>query len=307
MRNRILELLSKKSGQNTSGVEISNYLGISRVAVWKHIKKLIQEGYEIESSKKGYYLNYSGDIIKLMETRKDLNLLFFPNVTSTMDKAREIAINQEHDFSIVIAENQTKGRGRLDRIWNSPKGGLWFTMILKPGIPAQLAFTINFSASVALVNTLKNLFSINPKVKWPNDIYLDNGKLAGILSEMETRGDMISYTNTGIGINVNNTLPLSESKAVSICEITGAEASRKQILISFIEEFRKILKNPDSGEIIKLWKNETSTIGKDVRVETLGNVFTGRAVDVDETGALVLEDKNGELKRIIYGDCFYNN
>lgn len=305
MRDKILNILAA-SKDYISGVEISSQLNVSRVAVWKHIKKLMEDGYTINSSKKGYLLETSRDLIDF-KNNFESEVIFFPHLSSTMDYAKDLAKNETSDFSVVVAETQTMGRGRLNRSWASSKGGLWFTIVAKPKIPFVFAYKFNFAASVAIVETLKENFKINAKVKWPNDVYLHDKKIAGILSEMETTGGMISYINIGIGLNVNNISTPKNVSCISLKEVLGHEISREKILYDFLTKFQKLLREADVEHILDLWRKNTSTIGKNVQIETFNDVFTGKALDIDETGALILELNNNTHKKIIYGDCFYNN
>jgi BirA family biotin operon repressor/biotin-[acetyl-CoA-carboxylase] ligase len=205
----------------------------------------------------------------------------------------------------VIAENQTTGRGRLNRKWFSSKGGLWFTLILKPKTPPQLSYIYNFAASLSLSRSLRQLFGVDVSVKWPNDILLNGKKLVGLLSEMETRGDMVEYLNIGIGINVNNQPQKNEPKAISLKDVLHKNLSRRLILETFLENFKNQIQTIDCHRIIELWKKQTSTIGSHVRIETLTDAYEGLAIDVDEAGTLIIKDNKGKIKKIIYGDCFH--
>lgn len=305
MKDKILTHLACTDDKFVSGVEMSNTLGISRVAVWKHIKTLVNEGYEIESSPRGYGLTTCRDLIRFSLERTTENILFFPTIDSTMDRAKQLARKGVPHFTVVIAEQQTRGRGRLNRAWLSQKGGLWFTIILRPDLPPQLSFKVNFAASLCLAKTLNQLFNINAKVKWPNDILVNNQKLVGLLSEMETRGDMISFVNVGIGINVNNQPENEQPNAISISTLAGQQVSRTNILASFLDRFQRTLDNILERDIIELWKEQTATIGRQVRIETLQDHFQGLALDVDETGALILLTEDHTTRRVIYGDCFH--
>ncbi len=314
MKKKILKRLSIAGDQVISGVQMSSEFGISRVAVWKHIKKLNEEGYEIISSSKGYRLKNSGDLLApFCFDNKKYDVRFFPKVSSTMDTAREMARKNARNLTIVLAEEQTKGRGRLNRTWLSSKGGLWFTIILRPDLHPALSFKVNFAASLCLAQILIKLFKINASVKWPNDILVNGKKLAGLLSEMETKADMISFVNIGIGLNVNNSPEQNEPNAVSIKNILGRKIQRRELLIAFLDEFVSMLPevyeeslHGDSTGIIDKWKKYTSTIGRHVTIETSDNTTHGIAIDVDSSGALILQQKNGMQKRIIYGDCFHS-
>ena len=308
MKEAILKILAAREGRTVSGVDISSQVGISRVAVWKHLKGLKEEGYAITASSKGYRLEEGDDLLLpfCFENRKQ-GIHFFPSLPSTMDRARQVAKQGKGSshLNVVIAGEQTEGRGRLHREWVSSSGGLWFTMILKPDLPPALSFKVNFAASLCLARTVQTLFNINARVKWPNDILVDGKKLAGLLSEMETKGDMISFVNIGVGLNVNNFPGKETVDAVSLREILGRKVMRKELLSSFLDSFESKLSTINTEDIIGQWKKYTATIGTRVRIETLTDISHGLATDVDDTGCLVLQEDNGNRKKVIYGDCFH--
>jgi len=311
IKKNILEFLYQAKGKTVSGVRLSDALNISRVAVWKHINALKENGFDVESRPKGYVLLNSDDLLLPFCFKKEFqNKIFhFQELETTMDKAKSLARNETPHLSVVIAENQTMGRGRLNRKWLSSKGGLWFTLILKPRTPPPLSYIYNFAASLSLSKSLRRLFDIDVSVKWPNDLLLDGKKLVGLLSEMETRGDMVEFINIGIGINVNNQPQTHEPNAISLKTALNQNVSRKLILETFLEDFKEQIQSPIQAaachHIIDQWKQMTSTIGRQVRIETFTDVYEGLAMDVDETGALFIKDKTGETKKIIYGDCFH--
>jgi BirA family biotin operon repressor/biotin-[acetyl-CoA-carboxylase] ligase len=307
IKQTILEILYRENGGTLSGVKISEAAGISRVAVWKHIAALKQSGFTIDSGPNGYALAHPEDLLLPFcfdrSVRKHIH--HFQEVETTMDTAKRLAGEGAPHLSCVVAEHQTKGRGRLNREWVSARGGLWFTLILKPPEPPPLVYTYNFAASLSLSRVLNQLFNVDISVKWPNDLLLGKEKLAGMLSEMETRGDMVQFLVIGIGINVNNDPSNRKFKAVSLKNVLKKKVSRKQILTAFLLEFKNRIQNMNAPEIIAQWKEQTSTIGSRVRVETFDSFHEGTAVDVDETGALIIEDDLQQRKKIIYGDCFH--
>ncbi|MBT3176063.1 MAG: biotin--[acetyl-CoA-carboxylase] ligase [Desulfobacula sp.] len=307
IKDNILKLLYQVKGKIISGVKLSQVLNISRVAVWKHIKALKESGFDIESRPKGYVLLNHEDLLLPFCFKKEFQkkIFHFQELESTMDKAKFLAKNKALHLSVVIAENQTTGRGRLNRKWFSSKGGLWFTLILKPKAPPQLSYIYNFAASLSLSRSLRQLFGVDVSVKWPNDILLNGKKLVGLLSEMETRGDMVEYLNIGIGINVNNQPQKNEPKAISLKDVLHKNLSRRLILETFLENFKNQIQTIDCHRIIELWKKQTSTIGSHVRIETLTDAYEGLAIDVDEAGTLIIKDNKGKIKKIIYGDCFH--
>ena len=306
MKNKILYHLWTHKDGIISGVALSQALGISRVGVWKHLQQLKAAGYDIESTPKGYRLMSPDNLLHpfCFPGREHL-IHFFPQITSTMDTARELAKSGVDHLSVVVADGQTRGRGRLNRTWFSRSGGLWMTLILKPDLPPPLAFKVNFAASLSMATSLNRLYNTDIRVKWPNDLLVGDQKLAGFLSEMETRGDMISFLNIGMGINVNNDPTPDETKAISLKMLLGKPVSRRDILTVFLDEFELNMKDIATKDIITTWKTVTSTIGKSVTIETHDKVSRGVALDVDDTGALILSQPDGTSKRIIYGDCFH--
>lgn len=305
MKGEILKLLRAGEGV-LSGERLSEQLGISRVSVWKHIKKLQEYGYSIVSTPKGYELTKSPDIPFPWEFPAFENRIhYFPEVDSTMDVARDLARKGTDQLHVVIADRQIRGRGRLRRQWFSETGGLYFTTIVRPVIAPAMSFKISFSASLALVRILRQLYRVDAKVKWPNDILVEDKKLSGMLSEMETEADLVSYINIGLGINVNNDPRMAEPNATSLKILLNRDTSRIEMLTHFINEFENLISNIESEDIILQWKQYSGTLNRPVKIVTNTELIEGIATDVDETGALVLKLSDGTVKRVIYGDCFY--
>jgi BirA family biotin operon repressor/biotin-[acetyl-CoA-carboxylase] ligase len=305
MKSKILGLF-RSTQDIVSGETLSAALGISRVSVWKHIQKLQECGYQIEATPKGYQLLRSPDTPFPWEFPQRQGMIhYFPEVSSTMDIAREMARKGHSHFSVVIAGRQTSGRGRLRRIWYSDDGGLYFTLILRPNIPLQWCFRVNFAASLALCRTVRRLTGLNAAVKWPNDILIDGKKLSGMLSEMEAEAEMVSFVTVGIGINVNNDPTEYEPNACSLRQLLGKPFSRKEILTLFLDELQTYLNDADDNpeQTIAEWKQFTCTLGRRVSVITQLETSTGLALDVDSTGALILELPDGSHKKVLYGDC----
>ena len=307
MKGKILERLRQSKGV-LSGEAISAELRTSRVSVWKHIKKLQELGYEIEASANGYRLVDSPDVLYPWEFpgRAD-RIHYYPEISSTMDIAWDMGRNGCPEFTVVTADRQTRGRGRMARTWISEDGGLYFSTVLRPRIPAFLSFQINFAASLTLAMLLRRMFKIDAQVKWPNDILVQNAKLSGMLSELETKADMVSFINLGIGINVNNDPNPKEQKAVSLKQLLGKNLSRREILAAFLDDFEARMKSLPDENLIHHWKKYTGTLNKDVRITTLKESYEGFALDVDDNGALTLRLKDGTIKNVIYGDCFYDS
>jgi BirA family transcriptional regulator, biotin operon repressor / biotin---[acetyl-CoA-carboxylase] ligase len=305
MKSKILALF--RSAQDiVSGETLSAALGISRVSVWKHIQKLQACGYTIDATPRGYQLQRSPDTPYPWEfPQREALIHFFPEVSSTMDIARDMARKGHPHFSLVIAGRQTSGRGRLRRAWYSSDGGLYFTLILRPSMPLQWCFRVNFAASLALCRTIRSLTGLNAAVKWPNDILVDGKKLSGMLSEMEAEAEMVSFVTVGIGINVNNDPTADEPNACSLQQLLGKPVSRKEILVRFLDGFQTYIGAADDNleKIIPEWKELNCTLGRRVSVITPQETSTGLALDIDSSGALILELPDGSHKKVLYGDC----
>jgi len=305
MKTKILEILRGYDGV-VSGEKLSASLGVSRVSIWKHIHRLQELGYTITSSKNGYRLEGSFDFLFPWEfPERASRIHYFEETESTMDIARDIARKGCPDFTVVIAERQSSGRGRLKRKWVSADGGLYFTMVIRPDISPVLSFNINFLCSLVLAKTLRKMFGIEAAVKWPNDILVDGKKLSGMLSEMETEADMVSFINVGIGLNVNNDPTKDEPGACSLKGILGKPVPRKEILSIFLDQLESKVMEGGFENVVSEWKKYTITINRHVKIVTNKEVSEGFAVDVDDSGALILELPDGSLKKVIYGDCFH--
>lgn len=305
MKGQILKHL-RSHKDIVSGAYLSTALGISRVSVWKHIHRLQELGYNIMSTANGYQLMGSPDILFPWEfgDRED-RIHYFAELSSTMDTAKDLARKNCPDFTVVIAGRQSAGRGRLNRQWMSEEGGLYFTLVLRPEIPLPASFRVNFLASLTLARMLRETYGVEADVKWPNDILVDDRKLSGMLSELEAEADRVFFINIGMGINVNNNPAGVEPAAISLKQILGHQVSRIELLTRFLDEFEEHLNNVELETVISEWKQYTVTLQRQVKIVTRQEVTEGRARDVDDNGALIVELADGSTKKIIYGDCFH--
>ena len=289
-----------------SGSVLSARLGVSRVSIWKHINSLKEHGYDIRTSSRGYQLAGRHDALHPWEfPGREATVHYFSEVDSTMDIARELARKGCPDFSVVIAGRQNNGRGRLRRNWHSARGGLYFTVVLRPQIPPVISPRVIFCASLTLVRILHRRFNVNAGVKWPNDILIDERKICGMLSEMEAEADQVNYLNVGVGLNVNNDPTRLEPNAVSLKQILGRPVSRKKLLAEYLNAFESHLSEYGVDRAVEQWKEYTVTLNRNVRIVTGSETIEGRAVDVDENWSLLLERNDGSLKTVFYGDCFH--
>jgi BirA family biotin operon repressor/biotin-[acetyl-CoA-carboxylase] ligase len=304
-KQHILKAL-RECGGYLSGETLSNQLGTSRVSIWKHIRSLKEDGYIIEASPRGYRLVFSPDLLLPYEfPGLEQRIHYFPEISSTMDAARELAKRGAGEGTIVIAEAQTRGRGRLSREWLSPEGGIYFTLILRPGISPAYAPRINLMASIAVAATIRKLFGLKTELKWPNDVLIEGRKVCGILAEMDAEMDVVNFVNVGIGINANTSIPQFEKTVTSLKGALGREISRKKFLSALLMEIERLQPLLMNADLLQEWKKLSVTLNKDVRIAAPGEVIVGRAIDIDTTGALIIKERNGSLKKAMAGDCIH--
>jgi BirA family biotin operon repressor/biotin-[acetyl-CoA-carboxylase] ligase len=304
MKARILEIL-RASDEMVSGNTICAKLGASRVAIWKHIQKLQALGYDIEAGPKGYRLRSSPDSLHPWEfpDREGL-MVYWDEAPSTMDLAKELARKGCPAFTVVVAGRQTQGRGRMRRVWGSEEGGLYFTAVLRPRIPVLWSSRVNFLVSLTLAGVLRDGYGVEAGLKWPNDILVQGRKLSGLLSEMESEGDQVRFLNVGIGLNVNNRPPRLEPPAVSLQELLGRTVSRRDILARFLDKLEQAMDTEPWDTVMDRWKARSVSLNRPVRIVTARGDLSGTAVDVDENGALLLQQADGTMTTVVYGDCF---
>jgi BirA family biotin operon repressor/biotin-[acetyl-CoA-carboxylase] ligase len=222
-----------------------------------------------------------------------------------MDAARELAKKGAREGTIVIAEAQTRGRGRLSREWLSPEGGIYFTLVLRPGISPACAPRINLMASVAVADTIRKLFGLKAELKWPNDVLIGGKKVCGILAEMDAEMDVVNFVNVGIGINANTSIPQFEKTATSLKDTLGREVPRKEFLRALLAEIERRQALLMESDLPEEWKKLSATLNKDVRIMSLGEEVIGQAIDIDATGALIVKGKDDSLRTVLVGDCIH--
>lgn len=304
-KKQILKAL-RDYGDYISGEILSEQLGISRVSIWKHVRSLKEDGYVIEASARGYRLVSSPDLMLPYEfPGLEERIHYFPEIGSTMDVAIKLARKGAREGTIVIAEAQAHGRGRVSREWLSPKGGIYFTLILRPRISPAYAPRINLMASVAVATTIKKLFGLNAELKWPNDVLIEGRKVCGILAEMDAEMDVVNFVNVGIGINANTSVLQFAKTATSLKDVLGREISRKEFLSVLFREIEQQQALLMEADLIKEWKELSGTLNKYVMILSPGEVIVGRAIDIDATGALIVKERNGSLKKALAGDCIH--
>jgi BirA family transcriptional regulator, biotin operon repressor / biotin---[acetyl-CoA-carboxylase] ligase len=304
-KQKIFSILNRSDGV-ISGEALSAELGVSRVSIWKHIQGLVQSGVSIVSSPKGYRMASDPDSLVpwAFDAWQD-RIHYFQETGSTMDEAVALAREGCPDHTVVVAERQTHGRGRMQRPWLSFDGGLYFTVVVRPGIPVVQAGLVNLAAAIDMAGLLRSQYQVNACLKWPNDILANEKKICGVLSQMDAEGDMVGHMNIGIGLNVNNAPEPEVPTATSLKVLLGRPLPRREILVAFLDLFEKRILAFDPRAIIDEWKSNNLTIGRPVRIVTVRDVFKGTAVDVDAHGGLILRLADGTSQTVMHGDCFH--
>jgi BirA family biotin operon repressor/biotin-[acetyl-CoA-carboxylase] ligase len=234
---------------------------------------------------------------------------YFTEVTSTNDVAKELATKGAKEGTMILAETQTQGKGRLGRRWLSPRGGIWFSVILRPTIPAKNSYQLTFMAAVAVAKTIRKMFKVDAEVKWPNDILVNERKVCGILTETCTIGDAVDFAVIGVGVNANvdlTSFPKDLRGSVTSLEAeVGGEVERERFLRALLRElenYYRMLSKKKFGLVLEEWKSLTTLFGAYVEVTSFEEKIRGLAVGVDRNGALEVLLKNGTVRKILSGD-----
>jgi BirA family biotin operon repressor/biotin-[acetyl-CoA-carboxylase] ligase len=318
MNEQIIQLFKEQPDAFVSGEELSRRLDCSRTAIWKHIQSLKEAGYEFEASpRKGYRLlrqparlnvpQLIGGITTKAMGRK---LHVLDEVDSTMTAAHALVAQGAPEGTLVIAEAQTAGRGRMGRHWHSPKGkGIWMSLVLTPKIPVYFTPQLTLLAAVALCRSIRKVCQIDIGIKWPNDLLIQGKKVSGILLETSGEDERVKYVIAGVGISANIlTQDYPEelrSVATSLAIETGTEVSRESIIIAFLEEFEglyELYHERGFAPIRLLWEALSVSLHRPIRVQTADGWKEGVAEAIDDHGALTVSLPTGEKHRLFSGD-----
>lgn len=234
---------------------------------------------------------------------------YFAEVTSTNDVAKELATLEAAEGTVVVAEVQTCGRGRLGRGWLSPKGGIWFSLILRPQVKAKDVFKITFLTAVAVAKTIRKLLKLNVEIEWPNDVLVNGKKVCGILTETNVRGESVDSVIVGVGINANigiNFFPeyLKKNVTTLAAEVSGEVDQEKFLhaLLEELEDYYKMFKENKFDPILEEWKRLNRLFGANVEVVSFKEKIMGQAVNVDQNGALIIRLSDGTTRKVFSGD-----
>ena len=322
---KVLSLLKSHNAEYLSGQDLSDVLKISRVAVWKHIKKIRSLGYKIESKQKlGYRLVESTNLLLPWEITSQLKTktigkraYYFDSIDSTQNFAIEIASNSRENGTVVISQKQTRGRGRLGRKWLSPAGGIWLSIVFHPKFDISISTLFPIAASVALSNAIEKVIRKKSEVKWPNDVTIKGKKVAGMLIDVSIESNKIENLVLGVGINFKVNASRLEKLLKNTDNFYGVTSLvengkyQNPILLvkSFLYELEKIFELLEKGKsktIINDWTKKSSTIGKSVSVSTSDGKIKGKAIKLDNDGALIVKTNN-QFQRVLAGDVIYKH
>jgi len=320
---KVLALLKSHKSKFLSGQDLSDKLKISRVAIWKHIKKIRSLGYKIESKQNiGYRLIESSKLPFPWEIKEDLNTKFlakrvyyFDTIDSTQNFAIKIASKNNENGTIIIAKKQTGGRGRMKRKWKSPPGGVWMSIIVHPKFDITYTTLVPIATSLALSIAIEKILKIKPELKWPNDITLNGKKVAGILIDTSIVSNRIEYVILGIGINFK-IKPTELERTIKktpnfygVTSLTKKNESSLPLIQQFLQELENIFHLIDDGNIKKItndWTKRSSTIGKNVSILINYKQVKGKALKLDSDGALIIL-KGKKTSRLLVGDLIHKS
>ncbi|MFC7154471.1 biotin--[acetyl-CoA-carboxylase] ligase [Halomarina halobia] len=301
-RRRVLDALADGP---VSGPALADDLGVSRTAVWKHVEALREAGFGVESVDDGYRLTAvpeSGAAALEFGLDAPFSVEHHASLDSTNRRARELAEGGANDVA-VVADAQTGGRGRLDREWTSPPGGVYLSVVCRPELPMARAPLFTLAAAVAATRAAREA-GVDARIKWPNDVLVpdDEGgtrKLAGVLTEARGETDRVEWLVVGVGVNVEATREELPAGATSL-RAEGVDPDRRAFVQRLLETFHDLRRDLDA--VLPAWRELALTLGQRVRVETPGGEVVGRAVDVESPGTLVVETDDGPV-RVTAGDC----
>lgn len=308
MKAKLLELLIQHQGVIISGEVIAESLHITRAAVWKNIRALIDEGYDIQRFPgKGYSLSMDSDLLceaaiqKHLPIHHDFHIDVRKTVTSTNDVAKELALHNAPERMVVISEHQSKGKGRKGKQFYSPKqAGLYMSLVLRPACTIHESLLITAAAAVAVRRAIKDVCGIEADIKWVNDVMIDNHKICGILCEgnLETDAARFEWAVLGIGINCwEEAFPQDlESIAGALHTYTDQPFTRAALAASVLTHFDACYRHLDKREYLDEYRNASMLLNKRIIIYEGNHIMEGTAIGIDEQANLLVQLKNRTQK-----------
>ena len=318
MKAELLKIL-REAEDYVSGQQLCDHFGVSRTAVWKVIRQLQEEGYQIEAVKnRGYLLKKDAvpDVMTVPEIISRLhsgwmgrNCIFLETVDSTNNYLKRAAEDGAVNGTLAVAEEQTGGKGRRGRSWETPKGtNIAMTILLRPEIRPEHASRLTLLMAMAVVRGIQKETGLQAGIKWPNDVVVDGHKVCGILTEMNTEVDYINYVVIGTGINVNQTEFPEEIREIagSLKLSAGHPVARAGLIASIMEELEELyevfLKTEDLSALKDEYNRNCVTCGHEIRVLEPGHEYTGMTDGINDLGELVVKKADGETVCVYAGE-----
>lgn len=316
MKAEIIKMLKAQEGY-ISGQELCDCFGVSRTAVWKIIKQLQAEGYEIEAVRnKGYRLVEMSDVLSEAEIKSCINsrhigsrVVYYEETDSTNTRAKALAEDGAQDGTLVVAEKQNAGKGRRGRGWSSPPGtGIWMSMVLRPDILPSRASMLTLAVALGVSEGICRVTGIMPQIKWPNDLVLSSKKICGILTEMTTELDMIQYVVVGMGTNVNmEDFPEELSdRASSLYLETGRRWKRGPLIGAMAkaleEYYEKFLRTGDLSLLKEEYEKRLANLNRQVTVLAPKGSYDGICRGINEEGELLVEREDKTICHVLSGE-----
>lgn len=318
LKNNILKKLLAANGVAISGQDLADEFQVSRTAIWKAMKALEEEGYQIQSVRKiGYSLEENKDTVTAPHIQHFLKastygkvIHHYDSLDTTQRVAHQLASEGATDGTLVIAEEQLQGKGRMARPWaSSASKGIWMSLIIKPTLTPQQAPQLTLVAAVSIVRAIESVCKIRPVIKWPNDLLLNGKKITGILTELQAEPDIVKAIIIGMGINVNqdrSDFPEELAEIATSLKIeSGQTFNRSELVAAVLEHFEQLTTvylTEGFNPIKTLWESYSNTIGKSIRVVMLHEIAEGQAVGITEEGMLQLKQQDGSIRLVYSGD-----
>jgi len=318
LEQRIVELFRERDGEVLSGADIAKSLKVSRTAIWKHMNGLKAQGYRIASlPSRGYRLLASPDSLAAVELAAGLNLKRIARrvycvreTDSTNQYAFRLADEGMEEGTVVVAESQTAGKGRLGRRWESPFGvNLYCSIILRPPLSPVRASQLTFLSAVAVCRAIDTFTRLKPQLKWPNDILINGSKVAGLLNELNAEMDTVHFVILGIGVNINmrrEQFPEGLRHPASSLLIEGGvpvdRSGFARAVLSALDDLYDIYLHQGFSPVKNEWLSRSTVVGRRVRVSFGKEVLEGNVSGIDDDGALLLDRGGAACERVLAGD-----
>lgn len=315
MKAAILKIL-RETGDYVSGQEICEKLGVSRTAVWKVIRQLQEEGYQVDAARsRGYRIIDGPDVMTAEEVESLLDtewagkpVVYYPETDSTNIRIRHLGDEGAPHGTLAVADRQTAGRGRRGRTWESPGGScIYMSILLRPDLAPEKAPMLTLVMACGVAEGIMDCADVKVQIKWPNDIIVSGKKLAGILTEMSTQVDYINHVTVGVGINVNvQNFPEEIQTATSLLSETGTQTKRAPVIAAvmkhFEENYKILMQTEDMSGLMEKYSSLLVNQGREVLILEKDAEYKAYAEGINQKGELVVRREDGTVENICAGE-----